>query len=85
MVITEIMDVEKRKYFEEPCKKKIYTLKGNINVEEICMKKLQINKTIINDNTCYYNKKSKKSENSNFFLRVTFWNYFLFLIFVFKF
>ena len=84
MVITEIMDVEKRKYFEEPCMKKIYTLKDNINVEEICMKKLQINKKI-NDNTCYYNKKSKKSENSNFFLRVTFWNYFLFLIFVFKF
>lgn len=87
MVITEIMDVEKRKYFEEPCMKKIYTLKDNINVEEICMKKLEINQKIINNNECYYKKKSekKKSENSNSFLRITIWNYFLFLIFVFKF
>ena len=54
------MDVEKRKYFEEPCMKKIYTLKDNINVEEICMKKLEINQKIINNNECYYKKKSEK-------------------------
>lgn len=68
MVITEVTSDDFREIFQNPCLKKIYTLKDNINVEEKCLELLHILKDSFDtqEKKCYYNPKNiiKDVDNS---------------------
>lgn len=67
MVITEVTSNDFREIFPNPCLKKIYTLKDNINVEEKCLDLLNISKDSFDKQKkkCYYYPKNIKNDDED--------------------
>ena len=72
MVITEVTSNDFRDIFPNPCLKKIYTLKDNINVEEKCLDLLKISKDSFDKQKkkCYYYPNNSKNNEKNLSLKI---------------